>query len=216
MFSYKADLIISSNDNLFSPWYGWKMTELAFSNNHSLTDWSAVDVVFECRSGQTKDYRLIFVASTLRIRKMCLSGATCNHGLLLQWGSYYNSNWSYCSSTKRTSSSHRKLTCFRHDTAEKIAHLALSNKHPSLYYYPILSESEFEPRSWRGVLSTTLCDEVCQWFAAGRWFVSGTPLSCTNRIDLHDTTDKLLSTVNQPTNLITLFCIILLKNNLHR
>ena len=107
-----------------------KTTELALSNNHSLTDWSAVDVVFECRSGQTKDYRFIFVASTLRIRKMCLSGATCNHGLLLQSGSYYNSNWSYCSSTKWTSSSHRKLTCFRHDTAEKIAHLALNNKHP--------------------------------------------------------------------------------------
>jgi hypothetical protein len=24
---------------------------------------------------------------------------------------------------------------------------------------------EFEPRSWRGVLNTTLCDTVCQWFS---------------------------------------------------
>ena len=28
----------------------------------------------------------------------------------------------------------------------------------------------FEPRSWRGVLDTTLCDKVCQWLATGRWF----------------------------------------------
>jgi len=27
---------------------------------------------------------------------------------------------------------------------------------------------EFEPRSWRGVLNTTLCDKDCQLFAAGR------------------------------------------------
>jgi len=24
--------------------------------------------------------------------------------------------------------------------------------------------------SWRGVLDTTLCDQVCQWFTTGRWF----------------------------------------------
>ena len=29
---------------------------------------------------------------------------------------------------------------------------------------------DFEPRSWRGVLDTTLCDKVCQWLATGRWF----------------------------------------------
>ena len=23
---------------------------------------------------------------------------------------------------------------------------------------------EFEPRLWRGVLDTTLCDKICQWF----------------------------------------------------
>jgi hypothetical protein len=36
---------------------------------------------------------------------------------------------------------------------------------------------EFEPRSWRGVLDTTLCDKVGQWFATGRWFSPGTPVS---------------------------------------
>ena len=29
----------------------------------------------------------------------------------------------------------------------------------------------------RGVLVTTLCDKVCQWLAAGRWFSPGTPVS---------------------------------------
>ena len=41
---------------------------------------------------------------------------------------------------------------------------------------PITSKScEFEPRSWWGVLDTTLCDKVCQWLATGRWFSPGTP-----------------------------------------
>jgi len=29
---------------------------------------------------------------------------------------------------------------------------------------------EFGFYSWRGVLNTTLCDEVCQRLATGRWF----------------------------------------------
>ena len=28
-------------------------------------------------------------------------------------------------------------------------------------------------RSWRGVLNTTLCDKVCQWLGADRWFSQG-------------------------------------------
>ena len=31
--------------------------------------------------------------------------------------------------------------------------------------------SEFESRSWRGVLDITLCDKDCQWPEAGRWFL---------------------------------------------
>jgi hypothetical protein len=35
---YKADLIIISlKINLFSPWYSWKIAELALNNNHLLT-----------------------------------------------------------------------------------------------------------------------------------------------------------------------------------
>jgi len=45
---------------------------------------------------------------------------------------------------------------------------------------------EFEFRSLRGVLDTTLCDEVCQWLAAGRWFSPGPPVSSINKTDRHD------------------------------
>jgi hypothetical protein len=35
---------------------------------------------------------------------------------------------------------------------------------------------EFEPRSCRVVIDTTLCNTVCQWLAAGLWFSPCTPL----------------------------------------
>ena len=41
--------------------------------------------------------------------------------------------------------------------------------------------SEFESRSWRGVLDTTLCNKDCQWLAAGRWISPDTPVSTTNK-----------------------------------
>ena len=44
----------------------------------------------------------------------------------------------------------------------------------------------------RGALDTTLCDKVCQWFAAGGWFSPGTPISSTNKTDRHDLTLILL------------------------
>jgi hypothetical protein len=44
------------------------------------------------------------------------------------------------------------------------------------------------PFSW-GVLDTTLYDKVCQWLATGRWF---SPVSSTNKADLHDITEILL------------------------
>jgi hypothetical protein len=65
---------------------------------------------------------------------------------------------------------------------------------------------EFEPRSWRGVLYTALCDKVCQQLATGRWFSPGTLISSTNKTDRHDITKILLkvalSTIYQtkPTN----------------
>ena len=47
------------------------------------------------------------------------------------------------------------------------------------------SSCEFESRSWRGVLDTTLCYKVCQWLAAGLWFSLDTPVSPTNKTDCH-------------------------------
>ena len=51
---------------------------------------------------------------------------------------------------------------------------------------------EFEPRSWRGVLDTKLCDKVGQWLAAGRCYSPCTPVSSTNKTDRHDITEILL------------------------
>ena len=45
----------------------------------------------------------------------------------------------------------------------------------------------------RGVLDTTLCDEVCQWLATGQWSYPGTPISSTNKTDRHDITEILLT-----------------------
>jgi len=39
------------------------------------------------------------------------------------------------------------------------------------------------------VMCTTLCDNVCQWLAAGRWF---SPVSSTNKTDRHDISEMLL------------------------
>jgi len=44
----------------------------------------------------------------------------------------------------------------------------------------------------RGVLDTTLCDKVCQWLVADRWFSPVPPVSSTNKTDRHDITEMLL------------------------
>jgi hypothetical protein len=61
-----------------------------------------------------------------------------------------------------------------------------------IYNYFSLFAEEFESQSWRGVLDTTLCDNVCQWFAAGRWFYPGTLFSSINKTDRHHITEILL------------------------
>ena len=38
----------------------------------------------------------------------------------------------------------------------------------------------------RGSRSTTLCNKVCQWSAAGRWFSLSPPVFSTNKTDRHD------------------------------
>jgi hypothetical protein len=57
----------------------------------------------------------------------------------------------------------------------------------------------------QGVLDTTLCDKVCQWLVAGRWFSLSNPISSTNKTDCHDITEILLKvalninqSINQP------------------
>jgi len=68
--------------------------------------------------------------------------------------------------------------------------------------YAISASCEFESHSWRGVLDTTLCDQVCQWLAAGQWFSSGTLVSSTNKTDHHDITEILLKVALNTTTLI--------------
>jgi hypothetical protein len=51
----------------------------------------------------------------------------------------------------------------------------------------ITKSCDFKPRSWRGVLDTTLCDKVSQRLVAGLWF---SPVSSSN--DSHDITEILL------------------------
>jgi hypothetical protein len=49
-----------------------------------------------------------------------------------------------------------------------------------------------------GVLDTTLCDEICQRLATGRWFSQGTPVSSTNKTDHHEILlKKVLNTITQ-------------------
>jgi len=60
---------------------------------------------------------------------------------------------------------------------------------------------EFESRSCRGVLVTTLCDKVSMWLTTVRWFSPGTPISSTYKTDRHDITGILL---NVALNTITL------------
>ena len=75
---------------------------------------------------------------------------------------------------------------------------------------------EFELRSWRGALDTTLCDQVFQRLATGHRFSLVTPVSSTNKTDSHDLTDisvkVTLNTINQPTclSVIKLLIIFLL------
>ena len=39
---------------------------------------------------------------------------------------------------------------------------------------------------------TKLCDKVCQWLAASRWFSQGTPVSSTNKTVRHNRTEIVL------------------------
>ena len=47
----------------------------------------------------------------------------------------------------------------------------------------------------RGVLYTTLRNNVCQWLTTDLWFSPGTPVSSTNKTDFHNITEILLKVV---------------------
>ena len=72
-----------------------------------------------------------------------------------------------------------------------------------LYHFTVLSRCEFESHS--GILDTALCDEVCQWFAAGLWISLGTLVSFTNKTDCHDITEILLKVVLNTITLTLLY-----------
>ena len=57
-----------------------------------------------------------------------------------------------------------------------------------------------------GVLDAPLCDKVCQWLAAGRWFSPGTPVSSTNKNDRHDITKIVLKGVLNTINRTESIC----------
>jgi hypothetical protein len=60
-----------------------------------------------------------------------------------------------------------------------------------------------ESHSYDGsVLRATLCNKVCQWLTAGRWFSFGTPVFSTNKTNLHNITEILLKVA---LNSITLY-----------
>jgi hypothetical protein len=66
---------------------------------------------------------------------------------------------------------------------------------------------EFEYLSWWCVIDATLCDRVCQWLAAGRWFSS---VSSTNKTDRHDITKIVLKVALNTINLTTVLILITL------
>ena len=97
---------------------------------------SAVDHRFELRSGQTKDYKIgicCFSARHAALKRKSKDWLAWNQNnvsewsdmstreLLFQWASTIKSNSACWPRIKRTStSSHWKLTCSRHDIAEKL------------------------------------------------------------------------------------------------
>jgi hypothetical protein len=64
-----------------------------------------------------------------------------------------------------------------------------------LYYIMLYRENHRPAPSHWQTIYTTLCNIVCQWLAAGRWFSRGTLVSSANKIDSHDITEILLKVV---------------------
>ena len=61
------------------------------------------------------------------------------------------------------------------------------------------------------VFSMQLCDKVCQWLAAGRWFSMGTPVSSTNGTVHHSIAEILLKV---HLNIITIALYLYFENKM--
>jgi len=74
---------------------------------------------------------------------------------------------------------------------------------PHLPIFKICHGGQYQNHCRQDVLDTTLCDKVCEWFEAGRWFSPDTPVSSSNEIDRRDITEILLkvalNTMHNPT-----------------
>jgi hypothetical protein len=64
-----------------------------------------------------------------------------------------------------------------------------------LYLFLGVVVTVVEPRSWRDVLDTTLCEKVRHWLAIGWWFFTCTPVSYTNKNYRYDITEILLKVI---------------------
>jgi hypothetical protein len=62
-----------------------------------------------------------------------------------------------------------------------------------------------------GVLDTTLCDKVCQWLVAGRWF---SPVSSTNKTDCHNITEIIFEKKNDHLSIVVYYYTYLKTNKI--
>ena len=94
---YKADLIIISlKINLFSPWYSWKIAELALNNNHSLT---LLCAWLHSHTGDTQHLTLWHLEFYDTVYSHAISTNCCHHFLNLTTMVLWNpdiSMESYC------------------------------------------------------------------------------------------------------------------------
>jgi Na+/pantothenate symporter len=65
------------------------------------------------------------------------------------------------------------------------------------------------------LLKTTLCDKVCQWLAAGRWFSPGTLISSINKTDRYDKAEIMLKVaLTTCTITLTLADLAIVRSNI--
>ena len=84
--------------------------------------------------------------------------------------------------------------------------------------------SENSTRSWSDCIVVQLIGQVAiliyvmvfQWLVAGRWFSSGSPLSCTNKTDRHDITETLRKVALNTTTITSMSHVTFFTNQIMR